>query len=194
MTPAASPRCPRWRAPTRPARRPRTWRRGGSPRSWPPRAARSPASPSATAWNCWTCSPQRRRQHQPVLLPAAAHAGDLPAGGPAHGPGVQDARAAGHRAAGRPLPHRLPAGPRPDHRLPAGTPAGGRPRDAAEPVPRPGRPVLARPGDSTIPGSARCGWSPASPRRGSTGSPSRRPGPRARPGRSPRRWCRGTTA
>ena len=38
------------------------------------------------------------------------------------------------------------AGPRPDHRLPAGTPAGGRPCDAAEPVPHPGRPVLARPG------------------------------------------------
>ena len=86
---------------------------------------------------------RRRRQHQPVLLPAAAHAGRLPAGGPAHGPGIQDARAADHRAAGRPLPDRLPAGPRPDHRLPAGTPARGRPRDAAEPVARPGRPVLA---------------------------------------------------
>ena len=85
-------------------------------------------------------------QHQPVLLPAAARTGDLPAGGTAHGPGVQDARAADRRAAGRPLPHRLPAGPRPDHRLPAGTPAGGRPCHAAEPVPRPGRPVLARPG------------------------------------------------
>ena len=36
--PAASPRSPRCRAPTRPARPPRTWRRAGSPRSWRPRA------------------------------------------------------------------------------------------------------------------------------------------------------------
>ena len=86
---------------------------------------------------------RRPRQHQPVLLPAAPRAGRLPAGGTAHGPGVQDSRAADRRAAGRPLPDRLPAGPRPDHRLPAGTPARGRPRDAAEPVPHAGRPVLA---------------------------------------------------
>ena len=66
-----------------------------------------------------------RRQHQPVLLPAAACPGDLPAGGTAHGPGIQDARAADSRPAGRPLSHRLPAGPRLDHRLLAGTPAGG---------------------------------------------------------------------
>ena len=105
---------------------------------------------------------QRRQQHQPVLLPAAARAGRLPGNGTAHGPGVQDAGAADSGAAGRPLSRRLPAGPRPDHRLPAGTTAGGRPCDAAEPVPRPGRPVLARPG--TAP--SRDQLAAARPRRG----------------------------
>ena len=84
-------------------------------------------------------------------------------------------------------PDRLPAGPRPDHRLPAGTPAGGRPRDAAEPVPRPGRPVLARPGTPSSRDRLAAAGARARPRRGSSGSPSRRSGPRARPGRSPRR-------
>ena len=41
---------------------------------------------------------QRRQQHQSVLLPAAACAGRLPADGTAHGPGIQDARAAEHRS------------------------------------------------------------------------------------------------
>jgi hypothetical protein len=59
------------------------------------------------------------------------------------GPGVQVTGSADRRAAGRPLPDRLPAGPRPEHRLPAGTPARGRPRDATQPVPHAGRPVLA---------------------------------------------------
>ena len=50
-------------------------------------------------------------------------------------------RAAHGRGTGRPLPDRLPPGPRPDRRLPEGTPARDRLRDLAEPL-LPASPVL----------------------------------------------------
>ena len=109
------------------ARPPAATRCAGPRSSWPPRAACSPTSPSATSWSCWTPRPARtarpRATARPVL-PAAAPDGDLRPGRRRRGCGscAPPGQRTPEELIDRYQPG-LPPGPRPAGRLPAGTPA-----------------------------------------------------------------------
>ena len=88
----------------------------------------------------------RPARQQPVLLPAAALLGCLRPGRARGDAGARRPRAADLRAADRPLPHRLPAGPRRAGRLPARTPGRRGLLLAAAPGLPARQAVLGRPG------------------------------------------------
>ena len=97
-------------------------------------------------------------------------------------------RAAHRRGAGRPLPDRLPPGPRPDRRLPEGTPARDRLRDPRNRCPPAGQVRSGQTWNTTTPASTRCACRAMSPPRGSSGcgpGPPRPPPQPARRRRSP---------
>ena len=94
---------------------------------------------------------RRRRVHhrppqEPILLSAAARTGRVRYHRRADGAGVGRSSPTRCRAAGRPLRHRLPPGPRSAGRLPAGTPGRHRPCQPDPAGRHPRATVLARPG------------------------------------------------
>ena len=196
--------------PEEPGRRdgPRPATRPGSPR-WPRCAQADPASAATTdlalrrvaailaakggtvaditVGDCLELLRRRRRAAAAGSTPARTSTscctplGIFPAGAAPTVRAFADARAAQRRAAGRPLRHRLPAGPRPAGRLPAGTPARRGLRDPARAWPTPWAGCSGGTWSSTIPGSTRCACPPTSrPRLEAADRRPRRPAATAR--------------